>query len=66
MRKWAGVTYQSEGGEEVGRMVRALWDERGWECLWVSTAYPFAGLGGECTTKLNMKAKLTRVSRGSL
>lgn len=35
-RRWAGVRYESEGGEEVGRMVRGLWDERGWECLWVS------------------------------
>lgn len=36
MRKWAGLKYQSEGGEEVGKMVQGLWDERGWECLWVS------------------------------
>ncbi len=35
MKKWAGVEYQSQGGEEVGKMVRSLWDERGWECLWV-------------------------------
>ncbi|EIW70968.1 hypothetical protein TREMEDRAFT_73151 [Tremella mesenterica DSM 1558] len=34
MRKWAGVTYESPGGKEVGNMVRGLWDERGWECLW--------------------------------
>lgn len=37
MRKWAGVTYESKGGQEVGKMVRGLWDPRGWECLWVST-----------------------------
>jgi hypothetical protein len=36
MRRWAGVKYESQGGQELGRMVRALWDERGWECLWVS------------------------------
>lgn len=36
MRKWAGKEYQSVGGEEVARMVRGLWDERGWECVWVS------------------------------
>ena len=40
-RKWAGVGYECAGGGEVGRMVRGLWDERGWECLWVS----FLGLG---------------------
>ncbi|OWZ76258.1 cytoplasmic protein [Cryptococcus neoformans Bt85] len=34
LRRWAGVTYESEGGHEVGRMVKGLWDERGWECLW--------------------------------
>ncbi|WVQ80115.1 hypothetical protein IAT38_002216 [Cryptococcus sp. DSM 104549] len=34
MRKWAGVEYECAGGKEVGRMVRGLWDERGWECLW--------------------------------
>ncbi|ODN85100.1 hypothetical protein L202_00923 [Cryptococcus amylolentus CBS 6039] len=33
LRRWAGVKYESRGGEEVGRMVRGLWDERGWECL---------------------------------
>lgn len=33
-RKWAGVRYESAGGHEVGRMVRSLFDERGWECLW--------------------------------
>lgn len=36
-RKWAGVEYESRGGKEVGRMVKGLWDERGWECLWVSS-----------------------------
>ena len=35
-RRWAGVGYESEGGKEVGTMVKGLWDERGWECLWVS------------------------------
>lgn len=35
-RRWAGVGYESEGGREVGTMVKGLWDERGWECLWVS------------------------------
>ena len=35
-RRWAGVGYESQGGGEVGRMVRGLWDERGWECLLVS------------------------------
>ncbi|KAL7420630.1 hypothetical protein Q5752_004581 [Cryptotrichosporon argae] len=34
MRRWAGIEYECAGGHEVGRMVRALWDERGWECLW--------------------------------
>ncbi|WVQ77604.1 hypothetical protein IAR50_007292 [Cryptococcus sp. DSM 104548] len=34
LKKWAGVKYESRGGEEVGRMVRGLWDERGWECLY--------------------------------
>jgi hypothetical protein len=36
LRRWAGVQYVADGGEEVQRMVRGLWDERGWECLWVS------------------------------
>lgn len=36
MRRWAGVEYESKGGQEVGRMVRELWDPRGWECIWVS------------------------------
>lgn len=36
MRRWAGVNYESKGGREVGRMVRGLWDERGWETVWVS------------------------------
>ena len=31
---WAGVQHQTPGGQHVGAMVRALWDERGWECLW--------------------------------
>ncbi len=31
MRRWAGVEYESPGGREVGKMVRGLWDERGWE-----------------------------------
>ena len=35
MRQWAGKTYECEGGLEVGKMVKGLWDERGWECLWV-------------------------------
>ncbi|ORX35857.1 hypothetical protein BD324DRAFT_629285 [Kockovaella imperatae] len=34
MREWAGVTYESRGGKEVGKMVAGLWDPRGWECLW--------------------------------
>jgi hypothetical protein len=38
MRRWAGVAYESKGGKEVGRMVRGLWDERGWETLWVSAS----------------------------
>ncbi|WWC59817.1 uncharacterized protein I303_102379 [Kwoniella dejecticola CBS 10117] len=33
-RKWAGVRYETEGGQEVGKMVNAIWDKRGWECLW--------------------------------
>ena len=36
MRKWSKVEYQSVGGEQVASMVRGLWDERGWECVWVS------------------------------
>jgi len=35
-KKWAGREYEAKGGKEVGRMVKGLWDERGWECLWVS------------------------------
>jgi len=35
MRKWAGVEYESAGGKQVGKMVKGLWDPRGWECLWV-------------------------------
>ena len=35
MSEWAGVTYESRGGAEVGNMVKGLWDPRGWECLWV-------------------------------
>ncbi|WVR04881.1 hypothetical protein IAU60_001893 [Kwoniella sp. DSM 27419] len=34
MQYWAGKEYESAGGSEVGKMVRALWDQRGWECLW--------------------------------
>ncbi|WVN87413.1 uncharacterized protein L203_102592 [Cryptococcus depauperatus CBS 7841] len=34
MQRWAGVQYESNGGTEVGKMIRGLWDERGWECLW--------------------------------
>ncbi|WVQ80946.1 hypothetical protein IAT38_003053 [Cryptococcus sp. DSM 104549] len=34
MRGWAGVQYEMCGGHEVGKMVKRLWDERGWECLW--------------------------------
>ena len=37
MRRWSKVEYQSLGGEQVARMVRGLWDERGWECVWVSS-----------------------------
>ena len=36
MSEWAGVEFESPGGREVGRMVKGLWDPRGWECLWVS------------------------------
>jgi hypothetical protein len=36
MRSWAGVEYESEGGKEVGNMVRGLWDERGFETAWVN------------------------------
>ena len=36
MSQWGGVEYESPGGSEVGKMVRGLWDPRGWECLWVS------------------------------
>ena len=35
-RRWAGVGYMAKGGQEIDKMVRGLWDERGWECLWVS------------------------------
>ncbi|OCF53979.1 hypothetical protein L486_08536 [Kwoniella mangroviensis CBS 10435] len=34
MREWAGKQYTSKGGQEVQKMVEALWDVRGWECLW--------------------------------
>ena len=40
MRRWAGVGYEADGGGEVGGMVRGLWDERGWECLWVRCCLP--------------------------
>jgi hypothetical protein len=35
-RRWAGDDWESAGGHEVGRLVKALWDERGWETVWVS------------------------------
>lgn len=35
LREWAGVQYQSHGGQEVGNMVKALWPEQGWETIWV-------------------------------
>ena len=35
MSSWAGVEHQSRRGEEVSKTVEALWDPRGWECLWV-------------------------------
>jgi len=38
-RRWAGVGYMAQGGQEIDKMVRGLWDERGWECLWVSLAF---------------------------
>ncbi|OCF33737.1 hypothetical protein I316_04449 [Kwoniella heveanensis BCC8398] len=34
LQKWANRQYEAKGGQEVGKMVKALWDERGWECLW--------------------------------
>ncbi|WWD15625.1 hypothetical protein CI109_100047 [Kwoniella shandongensis] len=34
MARWSGVEYESAGGAEVGKMVKGLWDERGWECIW--------------------------------
>ncbi|RXK39988.1 hypothetical protein M231_02783 [Tremella mesenterica] len=35
VKRWTGVQFECPGGHEVGRMVRSLWDERGWECLWL-------------------------------
>ncbi|WWD21785.1 hypothetical protein CI109_106273 [Kwoniella shandongensis] len=32
--EWTGVQYEAKHGHEMAKMVRALWDERGWECLW--------------------------------
>ncbi|WVQ98367.1 hypothetical protein IAU59_005490 [Kwoniella sp. CBS 9459] len=34
LQKWANRQYEAKGGQEVGKMVKGLWDERGWECLW--------------------------------
>lgn len=34
LKKWAGVEHMSKGGQEIEKMVEALWDPRGWECLW--------------------------------
>ncbi|ODO11228.1 hypothetical protein I350_00003 [Cryptococcus amylolentus CBS 6273] len=34
MKRWYGVEHEAEGGHEIGAMVRSLWDERGWECVW--------------------------------
>lgn len=34
LRQWAGVQYESKGGQEVGNMVKALWPEQGWETIW--------------------------------
>lgn len=39
LRRWAGVQYESHGGHEVGKMVKALWPEQGWETVWVSACY---------------------------
>ncbi|WVW78067.1 hypothetical protein I302_100018 [Kwoniella bestiolae CBS 10118] len=33
-RRGAGKQYVSKGGQEVQKMVEALWDVRGFECLW--------------------------------
>jgi hypothetical protein len=49
VRRWAGVTYESQGGGEVGKMVKSLWDERGWECVWVSQAVEIR-LSADCHT----------------
>jgi hypothetical protein len=43
MKRWAGVEYETPGGQEVGKMVKALWDPRGWECIWVSNLFGCAG-----------------------
>lgn len=34
MKRWAGVRFETPGGQKVGEMVRGLWDERGWETIW--------------------------------
>lgn len=34
LRRWAGVEFETPGGQKVGEMVRGLWDERGWETIW--------------------------------
>lgn len=39
MRRWAGTNFESRGGTEVGKMIRGLWDERGWETIWVSDLF---------------------------
>lgn len=46
VRRWAGVTYEAEGGHEVGNMVRGLWDERGWETIWFVNP-PVSIVGGD-------------------
>ncbi|CAK9780592.1 hypothetical protein CC85DRAFT_329197 [Cutaneotrichosporon oleaginosum] len=34
VRRWAGVEYEAKGGHEVAKMVRGLFDPRGFETLW--------------------------------
>ena len=45
MRQWDGREYETEGGGEVGGMVRGLWDERGWETIWVGRGGPHSVSG---------------------
>ncbi|WVQ77606.1 hypothetical protein IAR50_007294 [Cryptococcus sp. DSM 104548] len=46
VQKWYGVQYEAEGGHEVASMVRDLWDERGWECVWFANPAKIRSIPG--------------------